>query len=136
MLEPAPNDFWDLAMRLDLASLLFALAACPAWAEPPPTTCETQRDMAEMADCSLFHIGNAERDLGDALTTLRSRFAQTATQLDQAQAAWAIYRDATCYFAAYPYASGRGSEAVLDELYCKKTETLRRAAELRKMFTD
>lgn len=123
-------------MRPVSACLLLTLLTCPARAEGPPTTCETQRDIPEMVDCSLFHLGKAEGELGDALTALRSRFPQTATQLDQAQAAWASYRDATCHYAAYPYDFGRGSEAVLDELSCKKTETLRRAAELRLMFTD
>ncbi|MBA3911805.1 MAG: hypothetical protein C0524_18495 [Rhodobacter sp.] len=123
-------------MRFVPACLLFALVTRAALAEAPPTTCETQRDIPEMVDCSLFHLGKAERELGDALTVLRSRFPRTATQLDQAQAAWASYRDATCYYVAYPDDFGRGSESVLDELSCKKTETRRRAAELRKMFSD
>jgi uncharacterized protein YecT (DUF1311 family) len=112
------------------------LLALPASADLPPATCDTQRDMPEMIDCSTWYLGQAEAELGEALTDLRSRFPQTAAQLDAAQAAWSTYRDATCFYAVYPSDYGRGTEMVLDELSCKKSETLRRAAELRAMFTD
>ena len=123
-------------MQLVPTCLLFALLALPAWADGPPTTCETQRDVPEMVNCSNYHLGLAEAELGAALTDLRSRFPQTATQLDQAQASWAVYRDATCYYAADPSDFARGTETILIEISCKRAETLRRAADLRQMFTD
>ncbi len=123
-------------MRFCLAGLVWTTLALPALADSAPTSCETQRDMPEMVECSLYHLGLAEAELGAALTDLRSRFPQTATKLDQAQASWAVYRDATCYYAADPSDFARGSEAILTEISCKKAETLRRAADLRQMFTD
>ena len=119
--------------RLSLALFLFAL---PGLAETPPATCATQRDLAEMVDCSTYHLGLAERELGKALTDLRGRYPQTATLLDQSQASWASYRDATCYYVADPSVYARGSEMILEELTCKRLETERRAATLRAMFTD
>jgi uncharacterized protein YecT (DUF1311 family) len=118
------------------ALLSLALSAMPAAAQEAPATCDTQRDMAEMVACSTHHLGLAERELGAALADLRGRFPQTATDLDQAQAAWARYRDATCYYAADPSDYARGTEAILTELHCKRVEALRRAADLRQMFTD
>jgi uncharacterized protein YecT (DUF1311 family) len=116
--------------------LALALIAAPAFADTPPGTCETQANIPEMVDCSTYHLGLAERELGNALTDLRSRFPQTSTLLDQSQASWASYRDATCYYAADPSDYARGSESILIELSCKRTETERRAAALRAMFTD
>jgi uncharacterized protein YecT (DUF1311 family) len=121
--------------RLALA-LPLALIAAPAFADTPPGTCDTQANIPEMVDCSTYHLGLAERELGEALTDLRSRFPQTATLLDQSQASWASYRDATCHYAADPSDYARGSESILIELFCKRTETKRRAAALRAMFTD
>jgi len=116
--------------------LALSVIAHPGLADSPPATCDTQRDMAEMVDCSTYHLGLAERALGEALTDLRSRYPQTATLLDQSQASWASYRDATCYYVADPSAYARGTEAILHEMHCKRLETHRRAASLRAMFTD
>jgi uncharacterized protein YecT (DUF1311 family) len=116
--------------------LALVLIAAPAFADTPPSTCQTQSDIPEMVDCSTYHLGLAERDLGNALTDLRSRYPQTTALLDQSQASWASYRDATCYYVADPSDYARGTEAILDELYCKRRETERRAASLRAMFTD
>ncbi|AZL57615.1 DUF1311 domain-containing protein [Tabrizicola piscis] len=127
---------WTRLMHYPTAVLSLALSTLPALADGPPSACTTQRDMVEMVACATHHLAMAERQLGEALTDLRSRFPQTATQLDHAQAAWASYRDATCYFVADPSDYGRGTEAILIELACKRSETLRRAADLRQMFTD
>ncbi|NJS39810.1 MAG: DUF1311 domain-containing protein [Rhodobacteraceae bacterium] len=116
--------------------LALLLSAATALADTPPGTCETQANIPEMADCLTYHLGLAERELGNALSDLRSRFPQTSTLLDQSQASWASYRDATCYYAADPSDFARGSESILIELSCKRTETERRAASLRAMFTD
>ncbi len=117
-------------------TLAMVFCAGPVLADSPPTTCTTQADMAEMVDCSTYHLGLAERDLGVALTDLRSRFPHTATLLDQSQASWASYRDATCYYVADPSDYARGTEAILAEMQCKRRETRRRAASLRAMFSD
>jgi uncharacterized protein YecT (DUF1311 family) len=137
VLEPLPKTrMTKAAMRLLLASLFLIPASFAAHADGRPTTCETQRDTAEMADCAYYSLGQAEAELGAALTDLRQRFPRTATQLDQAQASWAQYRDATCYYVADPSDYARGSESILAEIACKTTETRRRAAEVRRMFTD
>jgi uncharacterized protein YecT (DUF1311 family) len=117
-------------------ALALILLAAPAMADTPPPSCATQADIPEMVECSTYHLGLAERDLGEALTDLRSRYPLTATLLDQSQASWASYRDATCYYVADPSAYARGSEAILAEISCKRLETQRRAATLRTMFTE
>ena len=86
--------------------------------------------MDEMIDCLLYHQGLAERDLGEALTILRSRYPQASNELDSAQADWSQYRESHCYFVAYPYGALSGSEARLDNVSCKTEMTRRRTAEL------
>jgi uncharacterized protein YecT (DUF1311 family) len=123
-------------MRFLLTCLLSIALTSVAWAEGPPSSCQTQRDTGEMADCGYYRLGLAEGELGAALADLRQRFPRTATQLDQAQASWSAYRDATCYFVADPSDFTRGTESILIEIACKTAETRRRAAEVRRMFTD
>jgi uncharacterized protein YecT (DUF1311 family) len=123
-------------MRLTLTCLFLLSASAAARADGPPATCETQRDTAELADCAYYGLGLAEAELGAALADLRQRFPRTSTRLDQAQASWAQYRDATCYYVADPSDYARGTESILIEIACKTAETRRRATEVRRMFTD
>ena len=88
------------------AVLAFALFAAPSAAtEAPPATCERAQTTADMRACLSNALRAAEEDMQRYLEAAR-RDARPPEALEEAQAAWAGYRDAACRGAAGQYEGG------------------------------